>query len=505
MKVTYVSHACLLIDTGTTLIATDPWFDGPAFCDQWNVFPKPVTSEAVANASVFLISHPHEDHLHEPTLRRLCRTPKRVFYPFYWYPETITWLRSLGLGEVTEARSGKAYSLDRDTRVTFIGAPGQNSIIVIEAGGEVLVNVNDALHSEANSIIDVYVRYLKHRWPRIDTVFCGFGGASYYPNALHASGKDDRAIARLREQLFIHNFCRIVQGLAPRTAVPFAADFVLLSPHQRWINEVRFGREEIPAYYRKHFHSQAQPEIHAMYPGDVLMNGRLERNSPYRAQLQNGRLDHLIDAQYPTEVSAFRSADRATVPSLDRWTSRLAAHLESQVKFHPLPALDDLRFSLRFRELSDAGWFDVQWTGTRFAVTISEVPSPASMATIETTTSVLETSIENDWGGDALMIGYGCDINVLDIINSSKARICVSLLTRYPRPKSYALRYPLRTLDYLHQSAPMLLARTKHTLRSRLFGKATENVIASPHWLTGDVEAIRNASRLPALDNESTV
>jgi Beta-lactamase superfamily domain len=505
MKVTYVSHACLLIDTGTTLIATDPWFDGPAFCDQWNVFPKPVDSEVVSNASVFLISHPHEDHLHEPTLRRLCRTSKRVFYPFYWYPETITWLRSLGLGEVSEARSGKAYSIDRDTRVTFIGAPGQNSIIVIEAGGEVLVNVNDALHSEANSIIDVYVRHLKRRWPRIDTVFCGFGGASYYPNALHASGKDDRAIARLREQLFIHNFCRIVQGLAPRTAVPFAADFVLLSPHQRWINDVRFGREEIPAYYRRHFSGHGHTEIHAMYPGDFLMNGRLERNSPYRAQLQNGRLDHLIDAQYPNEVSAFRSADRATVTSLDRWTSRLAAHLESQVKFHPRRALDALRFSLRFRELSDAGWFDVEWTGTRFAVTISEAPSPVSMATIETTTSVLETSIENDWGGDALMIGYGCDINVLDVINSGKTRICVSLLTRYPRPKSYALRYPLRTLDYLHQSAPMLIARTKHTLRSRLFGKATENVIASPHWLTGDVKAIRNASRLPVLDNESTV
>ena len=242
-----------------------------------------------------------------------------------------------------------------------------------------------------------------------------------------------------------------------------------------------------------------------MYPGDILMNGRLERNSPYRAQLQNGRLDHLIDAQYPNEVSAFHSADRAKVTSLDRWASRLAAHLESQVKFNPRRALDGLRFSLRFRELSDAGWFNVQWTGTRFAVTISAVPSPASMATIETTTAVLETSIENDWGGDALMIGYGCDINVLDVRNSGKTRICVSLLTRYPRPKSYALRYPLRTLDYLHQSAPMLLARTKHTLRSRLFGNATENVIGSPHWLTGDVEAIRNASRLPALDNESTV
>ena len=255
-----------------------------------------------------LISHPHEDHLHEPTLRRLCREPKQVFYPFYWYPETITWLRSLGLGEVVEARSGRSYAVDKNTSVTFIGAPGQNSIIVVEAGGEVFVNVNDALHSESNSLIDLYVAKLKRRWPRIDVVFCGFGGASYYPNALHAPAKNDHEIARLREQLFIHNFCRIVHGLAPRVAIPFAADFVLLAPHQRWINEVRFSREDIPAYYAKHFGQDSQTSVYAMYPGDRLVNGVLEPSSPYRAHLQNGRLDHLIAEQYPEEVSAFRAA-----------------------------------------------------------------------------------------------------------------------------------------------------------------------------------------------------
>src|SRR5215831_20456456 len=167
MKVTYISHACLLIDTGKTLLATDPWFDGPAFCGQWNVFPRPVNADATEAASAFLISHPHEDHLHEPTLKRLCCNSKRVFYPFYWYPDTISWLRSLGLGEVIEARSGRAYRIDEHSTVTFIGAPGQNSIIVLESGGEVLININDALHSEPTWLIDTYVRHLKSRWPMI--------------------------------------------------------------------------------------------------------------------------------------------------------------------------------------------------------------------------------------------------------------------------------------------------------------------------------------------------
>ena len=499
MKVTYVSHACLLIDTGTSRIATDPWFDGPAFCDQWNVFPKPMDSDAVADASVYLISHPHEDHLHEPTLRRLCRKPKQVFYPFYWYPETITWLRSLGLGEVVEARSGRSYTLDKNTIVTFIGAPGQNSIIVVEAGGEVFVNVNDALHSESNSLIDLYVAKLKRRWPRIDVVFCGFGGASYYPNALHAPAKNDHEIARLREQLFIHNFCRIVHGLAPRVAIPFAADFVLLAPHQRWINEVRFSREDIPAYYAKHFGRDSHTSVYAMYPGDRLVNGVLEPSSPYRAHLQNGRLDHLIAEQYPEEVSAFRAAPRADVSATQQWTSRLSDHLNSQIKFHPARAFEGLSFSVRLRDLPDRNWYNAGWNGSRFEVVNSSAPSETSGANIETTTGVLETSIDNDWGGDALTIGYACDVTVLDSRSPGKVRLCVSLLTRYPRPKSYALRWPLRTADYLYQSAPMVIERLKSKVRSRLRRTGQADVITSPHWLTGNIDAIRKSCRLPKL------
>jgi L-ascorbate metabolism protein UlaG (beta-lactamase superfamily) len=506
MKVSYVSHACLLIDTGKTLIATDPWFDGPAFCGQWNVFPRPLDDHAgaVGTASVLLISHPHEDHLHEPTLKRLCGAgSKRLFYPFFWYPETIAWLRSMDLGDVVEARSARTYPIDDGATVTFLGAPGQNSIIVIECGGQVLVNVNDALHSESRSLIDVYVTQIRRRWPRIDVVFCGFGGASYYPNALHSNLKDDRLVARLREQLFIHNFCRIAHGLAPRVAIPFAADFVLLAPHQRWINESRFPREAIPDYYRKHFDDSGKTTIHAMYPGDNLVDGGLDPASPYRKQLRNGRLDHLIDLQYPEEVSAFRTTGTdGSRSTLDQWAQRLAIHLNAQTKFHSGQSLEGLGFELKLKDLSPNHWFNIRWTGSRFEVRTVEEVSLGSVARIETTTAVLEASTQNDWGGDVLTIGYACDINVLNTQNPGKARLCVALLTRYPRPKSYALRYPIRTLDYLQQSAPMVLARMKSKIRARLRGVPDEELITSSHWLTGNVEAIRKACRLPELHSD---
>jgi L-ascorbate metabolism protein UlaG (beta-lactamase superfamily) len=506
MKVTYISHACLLIDTGKLLVATDPWFEGPAYCRQWNVFPRPIDPAAVEDASVLLISHAHEDHLHEPTLRRICKQQK-VFYPYYWYIGTPNYIRSLGFPDLVEARSGRSYQIDESTAVTFLVTPDQNSIVVLEANGQVLINVNDALHASEAFLIDFYVERIKRRWPKIDVVFCGFGGASYYPNALHASDKDDYAIARLREQLFVHNFCRIIHGLAPAVAVPFAADFVLLAPHQRWINDVRFPREKISSYYAQYFADETpSPTIHVMYPGDQLVDRTLEATSPYRKEFGNGRhrLNHLIDIQYPEEISAFCLADAVALTPADELAARLVAHLDGQVKFYALRELEGLCFSLRFRDVSSHNWFNVRWTGSGFSVNRAFDPLPMAMVKIETTSNVLEASIDNDWGGDALMIGYGCDVTIVSQRSAPKAHLCVALLTRYPRAKSYTVCHPIRTMNYMYQSASVFVMRFSKKIRSKLSDDtAAENEIYNHYWLSGDTEAIRRNCRLPVYPNDS--
>src|SRR6266478_913475 len=226
MKITYISHATLVAEVGGLTIATDPWWVSPAYARQWNVFPRPINPELVDRASIVLISHAHQDHLHEPTLRSL-RPDKTIYYPYYWYEGTPAWLSQMGFKAVIEADSGRRYSLGSACSVTFL-VNGQDSLIVLEAAGQVLVNVNDALHSSDPTTIEIFTGKLRARWPTIDMVFCGFGGASYFPNVFHAPGKDDASIGRLREEFFAMNFCRIIAALQPTVAVPFAADFVLL-------------------------------------------------------------------------------------------------------------------------------------------------------------------------------------------------------------------------------------------------------------------------------------
>ena len=62
-----------------------------------------------------------------------------------------------------------------------------------------------------NKIIDLFVNVIKKRWGKIDYLFCGHGGASYYPNSIHCPDKDDLEVAKTREQFFLHNFCLQLQ------------------------------------------------------------------------------------------------------------------------------------------------------------------------------------------------------------------------------------------------------------------------------------------------------
>src|SRR5262249_38449915 len=143
MKIEYIGHACLLIDTGKLKIATDPWFHGPAFCCQWHIFPNAVNAAELSNIDVIALSHGHEDHMHIPSLEQI-RGNKMVFYPYVWFGGTKEYLRSLGYRKVTEATPFKSYRADDDTAITYF--PNfLDSIILIQTKPKVLANVNSPL------------------------------------------------------------------------------------------------------------------------------------------------------------------------------------------------------------------------------------------------------------------------------------------------------------------------------------------------------------------------
>jgi L-ascorbate metabolism protein UlaG (beta-lactamase superfamily) len=503
MNIEYVCHACLSIDTGDLKIATDPWFHGPAYCGQWNVFPKPVNTAILNDSNVILYSHGHEDHFHPPSLEKLPKTA-RVFYPYTWYGGVEPYLRELGFQNVTEAHTGKTIRLTPKTSVTYI-VNNLDSIVVIECDGSVFVNVNDALHSYPSRIVDVFVQHILKRWPRIDTVFCGFGGASYFPNTIHCAGKNDFEIAEAREQMFAHAFCRIVHDLNPKVAVPFAADFALLRENQQWINQRRFPRSRIPDYYRECFGSSPDgPFIQIMYPGDILLDNELMPRSPYRSQLCAGGVQPLIDEQYEQEMSLLKDEKWITEGEVQAIERDLWQNLKLRMSLFGPETLNQIEFSLKISDIRENPYFIVKMKSSEPSVERSATRSPDSILEIEMSSDILRYSFASEWGGDAVTIGYGCEIQILrkEIIESNLDVACVQLLTRIPSASRHWHNEPLRMARYV-LSSPISRGWAAQAAWNRLRGmpaSTNDHNDKMRAWLFRTKCEVCRACDLPMLD-----
>jgi Beta-lactamase superfamily domain len=503
MRIEYVCHACLAIDTGDLKIATDPWFQGKAYCGQWSLFPKPTNVCILDDTDVILYSHGHEDHFHPSSLEKLPKTA-RVFYPFTWYGGVKPYLKEMGFASVTEAPPNKTIRLTPNTSVTYI-VNNLDSIMVIESNGQVFVNVNDALHAYPPKIVDVFIELIRQRWPSIDTVFCGFGGASYFPNAIHCPGKNDTEIAEAREQMLAHAFCRIVHDLNPRTAVPFAADFALLRANQRWINERRFPRALIPEYYRACFgEAKNDPRIHVMYPGDVLLDNELLRSSPYRPS--TGEPELRVDDQYKDEIISPKHEGQITKEEEDALKRELVKNINLRKDLFDLNILERIQFSLKVPDIGDPQYFNIDMRSAQPCVQRSTVANPQSILEIEIPSTILRHSFASDWGGDAVTIGYGCEIRVFqkETVEANLDVICVQLLTRIPTAGRHWRNEPVRMARYVLSSAIsrrwIARAAWNHISRSPASPNADNDKTRT--WLFRTKCEVCRACDLPLLDEK---
>lgn len=497
MRIEYISHACAVIDTGDLRIVTDPWWNGPAYCGKWFVFPRPVDTSFVDYTDVLLISHGHEDHLHEETLKLFPRDVK-VLYPYSFFGGAKEYIEGLGFTDVREAVTFKKYRLSDKTSVTFL-INGHDSIMVIEADGKVMVNANDAMHSYPVRVIDYYVDAIKERWGKVDVLFCGFGGASYFPNTLHFKGKDDRAIGLVREQLFAHNFCRVVEGLRPEVAVPFAADFCLLTESQRWINSARFPRRKLQEYYDEHFHDGGpRPRIIDMYSGDVLEDGQLIPSSSYRAKMSEGRLRHLIEEQYAEELAASAAERLIDEAHAERLVSAIKTNADNRMTLYKKKDLKDLVFTVRLTDVEKMSFYNISFDGSAFVVVRGDGPAAGSLLTMEMPSHLLEYSIASDWGADVITSGYGAEIYFADDRGAEveHERICMNLLARYPTPTDLA-KTPFRTLTFLLLNPPKF---TRKIRRLRKYSHEGE-IYDRETWMLRTPEQIREVYGLPKLSD----
>ncbi len=457
MRVDFIGHASLLIRSGDLSLLCDPWWEGPAYERQWYPWPIPVPERYdLSTVDALYISHGHEDHLHEPTLRALPRRPTAVIARSF-DSGNRDYLRGLGFGHIEEISSGRSVLLARGrskmklTTFTYLG----DSMLAVEADGQVLLNLNDALHGVRREVAEAYCKILRERFPRIDYLFCGFGGASYFPNCFRLPGKDDQAVARRREEFFVRNLGLIAQHLRPKQVFPFAAHFVLPDERNFWISELRLAmprpRELLNGAFR-----YPEMEVWDLEPGDFVEDGRVSHEPA--PEISPADVRKRVLQKWPDDRAL--PVDRARFDALLHQL-RDNAHARAR-KAGPV----DARITLR--DYPDAA-IQVRVRGGDAEV-IAVDPSEPSNAPlhVETRTPILEGAARHEYGRDLICIGYGAifQFRAPEAVRLKLHDRLLELTTNFPSWRDRLTRHPVMCMSYLLRDAGARLA-VKDTLERR--------------------------------------
>ena len=129
---------------------------------------------------------------------------------------------------------------------------------------------------------------------------------------------------------------------------------------------------------------------------------------------------------------------------------------------------------------------------------------PNSILEIEIRSDILRYSFASDWGGDAITIGYGCEVNVFQqqVVEQGLDATCVQLLTRIPIASRHWKREPLRMARYV-LSSPINRGWAAQAAKNRLQGKPGSNNDYNDkmrEWLFRTKCEVCKACDLPMLD-----
>ncbi|MGQ0826346.1 MAG: Rieske 2Fe-2S domain-containing protein [Actinomycetota bacterium] len=178
MRVTFLGHVGMFVETDHGSVLCDPWFT-PAYFGSWFPFPRNdrLDLRAFANPDFLYISHLHRDHFDPEFLARHVDRGARVLLPDFRAPFLERELRALGFEHVVRTRDGEPIDVDGLEITIFAmntpadGPLGDSALALADDTARVL-NQNDARPGDPNA--------LAARGP-FDAHILQFSGAIWYP------------------------------------------------------------------------------------------------------------------------------------------------------------------------------------------------------------------------------------------------------------------------------------------------------------------------------------
>lgn len=265
MKISYITHACLLVEAGGVLVLMDPWLVGSCWGGNiWHYPPPKMLPEDFADIDYVYFSHAHDDHFHPPSLRRLRGEVKgaQVIIPDFGARYFERAVRGAGFGKLRLLGHEETCELAPGVRIEMLvnERGDQDSSLLMHADGVTVLFQTDNLLS----IPEAQRLGKRHA---IDAVFTITSLTGIFPAFYEFPADTLTRLAGEKRTRSLNYSMDIVTALGARFAIPYASDFC-------YLGELSFAND-LHAADKRDFLSLAkargiETEIILMGPGDVL-------------------------------------------------------------------------------------------------------------------------------------------------------------------------------------------------------------------------------------------
>jgi UDP-MurNAc hydroxylase len=275
VKITFINHASILIESKATSIWTDPWTKGKIVnnCAALYSPSAPVPYERVEH---IWLSHEHSDHFHFPTLKSIPEADRQritFLHQKHSSPRVIEAVGKLGFKNIRELPQFGWVTLKPGFDILCGCVGTMDSFLAIRTEGECILNMNDCVCTDAQ------IRYIHRMVGKPSMLLTQFSLAQWIGNKEDETDAVSEKIRELQYRVLVFK---------PEFTVPFASFAYACNQENEWLNRFMITPARVMELNL--------PGLNFMYPNDVWdSQGRKFSTATavarYMKDLQNLQID----------------------------------------------------------------------------------------------------------------------------------------------------------------------------------------------------------------------
>jgi hypothetical protein len=268
-----IGNATIVCYDKVPVLATDPWLSNTAYFGSWTMsheIPEE-QRQAICRCKYAWVSHGHPDHLCVESLKQL--EAEYILLPDHQGGRIQQDLETLGF-KVRVLESRVWHRMSDRIRVMSIADYNQDAVLLIDVGGRLIMNFNDA----GDRGWGAFVRAIARKYPvKFLLKLGGFGDADMI-NLFEESGA--RIVPRSKEREHLGEAMAIEAALwGAKFVVPFSSMHKFQRSDSIWANPYTADVED----YRTGFQSETSELLPAFIRYDCLKDSVQAINPPEKS------------------------------------------------------------------------------------------------------------------------------------------------------------------------------------------------------------------------------